>query len=70
MSRLGDYTVTKMNGKFMATKGVLTIIALTRTECGHGGEKKTYKKISEKYGNIPRTIIQQYIKRCERCVEK
>ena len=67
----GVHKVTKMNGKYMATKeGVLTIIALTHTECGHGGEKKTYKKISEKYGNIPRTIIQQYIKRCERCVEK
>ena len=37
---------------------------------GHGGAKKTYKKISEQDGNIPGSIVSQYILHCKRCAEK
>ena len=33
-------------------------------------EKKTHKKIQDKFANIPRYLVQEYIKRCERCAEK
>ncbi|KAI6649664.1 KRAB-A domain-containing protein 2-like [Oopsacas minuta] len=63
--------VTKRNGKYMATKEeVINIIFSMHIATGHGGEKKTHKKIQDKFANIPRYLVQEYIKRCERCVEK
>lgn len=59
------------DGRIMATKpNVFTIIKDLHTACGHKGEKKTYKKISEHYANIPMTVIKSFISQCERCAEK
>ena len=67
----GKEKVKKNNGKYMVTKdSVKEIIQEAHYNTGHGGVKKTYMKISELYGNIPRSIVSQYILQCERCVEK
>ena len=63
--------VKKNNGKYMATKESVTgIIQQAHFNTGLGGEKKTYMKICEQYGNILRSIVSQYIIHCEWCVEK
>ena len=50
--------VRKNNGKYMATKESVTrIIQEAHFNTGHGGVKKTYKKITELYTNIPRSIV-------------
>ena len=69
---IGSVTkVTKRNGKYMATKEeVINVIFSMHIATGHGGEKKTHKKIQDKFANIPRYLVQEYIKRCERCAEK
>lgn len=55
----------------MASKPkVCSIIKDLHTACGHKGEKKTYKKIAEHYGNIPMTVIKSFIRQCGRCAEK
>ena len=52
----------KSNGKHMATgQSVVDIMRQAHTETGHGGEKKTHKKISGKYANILRSLVSQYI---------
>jgi hypothetical protein len=63
--------ITKKDSRIMATKdNAITIFRDIHLSTGHKGEKKTYKKISEHFANIPRHIVGQYIKQCERCVEK
>ena len=63
--------VTKKDGKYMVTKEtVVELIRHAHTETLHGGEKKTHKKLLEKYANISRSLISSYISRCARCVEK
>ncbi|KAI6660088.1 KRAB-A domain-containing protein 2-like [Oopsacas minuta] len=58
--------VTKRNGKCMATKEeVINIIFSMHIATGHGGEK-----IQDKFANILRYLVQEYIKRCKRCAEK
>ncbi|XP_066978935.1 KRAB-A domain-containing protein 2-like [Macrobrachium rosenbergii] len=55
----------------MASKESVTgIIQEAQVNTSHGGEKKTYKKANEHYGNTPRAVVSQYIFRYERCVEK
>ena len=50
----------------MATKEeVINVIFSMHIATDHGGEKKTHKKIQEKLANIPRYLVQGYIKRCE-----
>ena len=67
----GIQKVAKHNGKYMATKNdVVNIIRTMHIETGHGGEKKTHKKLQDMYANIPRSLVQEYIKHCERCAEK
>ena len=59
------------NNRVMATKeSVYSIIKDIHVSIGHGGERKTFKKISENYANIPRTIVEEFIRNCERCIEK
>lgn len=63
--------VLKSNSLLMATKeSVVTAIKDTHASIGHLGEKKTYKKLCENYGNIPRKVVVEYIRQCERCAEK
>ena len=55
----------------MATKEeVINVIFSMHIATGHGGEKKTHKKIQDKFANNPRYLVQEYIKRCERCAEE
>ncbi|XP_068241035.1 KRAB-A domain-containing protein 2-like [Palaemon carinicauda] len=63
-------TVKKKNGKYMATKESVIGIIQAHINTGHGGDKKTYKEVCEKYGNVPRSIVSLYIVQCERFVEK
>ena len=37
---------------------------------GHAGQRKTYKKISENYANIPRKLVASFIQNCECRIEK
>ena len=63
--------VAKHNDKYMAHKDeVINIIRTFHLETSHGGEKKTHKKLQDQYCNIPKSLVQEYIKHCERCVEK
>ena len=55
----------------MATEEeVINVIFSMHIAKGHGGGKKTHKKIQDKFANIPRYLVQENIKRCERCAEK
>lgn len=47
----------------------MNIIHGFHTETSHGGEKKTYKNLSDLHASISGSLIQQYIKRSERCTE-
>ena len=77
---LRSYKLTSLGGvgkimnlkdQYMATKeSALDIIRQAHISTGHGGERKTHIKISEKYGNIPRRLVKRYIRSCERCIEK
>ena len=63
--------MAKHNDKYMAHKDeVINIIRTFYLETSHGGEKKTHKKLQDQYCNIPKSLVQEYIKHCERCVEK
>lgn len=64
--------VTKKSNKIVATKeSVLNIIKdLHEGKTIHKGQKKTYLVIKELYSNISREIVIEYVKQCERCVEK
>ncbi|XP_041063986.1 KRAB-A domain-containing protein 2-like [Carcharodon carcharias] len=58
--------VTKSNGEYVATKeAILDIMRQAHIETGHGGEKKSQNKLSEKYANIPLLLIGQYISHFE-----
>ena len=73
LSNLAGVTkiVTKKDGRFMTTKeSVISIISGIHLSTGHKGETKTHKKIIENYANIPRRIVSEFIKQCERCTEK
>ena len=60
--------VAKHNDKYMAHKDeVINIIRTFHLETSHGGEKKTHKKLQDQYCNIPKSLVQEYIKHCERC---
>ncbi|KAL1488341.1 hypothetical protein ABEB36_014818 [Hypothenemus hampei] len=55
----------------MATRNnEFTIIEDIHRACGHKGEKKTHKKVSEHYANIPISSVKKVIAQCERCAEK
>ena len=57
--------------KYMANKDeVINLIRTVHCETGHGGERKTHKKLLDLYCNIPRNLVHEYIQHCERCVEK
>jgi hypothetical protein len=63
--------ITKKDSRIMATKdNVIIILRDIHLSTGHEGKKKTYKNISVNFANIPRHIIGQYIKQCERCMQK
>jgi hypothetical protein len=64
--------ITKKDSHIMATKDNAITILHTHIHLstGHKGEKNTYKNIGENFANIPRHIVGQYIKQCERCTEK
>ena len=73
ISSLGTITkiVSKKDNRLFATKdAVLGIIKEIHVAIGHKGERKTHKKILESYANVPRTIVLEFIKQCERCIEK
>lgn len=73
ISNLGNITkvVNKKDNRIFATKEtVLAVIKEIHVAINHKGERKTHKKISESYANIPRKIVLEFIKQCERCVEK
>lgn len=66
-----DKVISKKDSRLLATKeNVLNIIKDIHVSCGHKGEKKTHQKVSENYSNISRKIVTEFIKQCERCVEK
>ena len=57
--------------KIMATKKtVLSIINDMYAACEHIWQKKTHKKLSEHYANIPISFVKMFIEQCERCIEK
>jgi len=57
--------------KLMATiESFSTIVKDVHVSIGHKGETKTYKKLQQKYSNIPLTVVRQFITKCERCAEK
>ena len=63
--------VAKHNDKYMAHKEeVVSIIRTFHLETSYGGEKKTHRKLQDQYCNIPKSLVQEYIKHCDRCVEK
>lgn len=73
LSNLGKITKvmkTKDNCLFATKDSVLSIISDIHIAIGHKGERKTHKKILESYANIPRKIVLEFIKNCERCIEK
>lgn len=73
ISNLGniDKVVSKKDNWIFATKhSDLGIIEEVQLAVSHKGERKTHKKICECYANISRKIVLEFIKHCERCVEK
>jgi len=57
--------------KIMATKKtVLSIINDMYAACEHKWQKKTHKKLSKHYANIPISFVKMFIEQCERCIEK
>lgn len=63
--------INKKDNRIFVTKdSVLGIIKEVHTALTHKGERKTHKKIAESYANIPRKLVSEFIKQCERCVEK
>lgn len=63
--------VSKNDRLIFATKeNVLDIIKSIHSAINHLGLKKTYAKISESYANIKRELVAEYLKQCERCIEK
>ena len=68
---LGGVDKVAKNDKYMANKDEVTnLIRTVHCETGHGGERKTHKKLLDLYCNIPRNLVHEYIQHCERCVEK
>ena len=68
---LGGVDKVAKNDKYMANKDeVKNLIRTVHCETGHGGERKTHKKLLDLYCNIPRNLVHEYIQHCERCVEK
>lgn len=66
-----EKVVLKKDARLIATKeNVLNIIRDYHVTNNHVGEKKTYLKICENYGNVSRKLVGEFIKQCERCVEK
>ena len=42
----------------------------THANCWHKGQKKTHKKVSEHYANIPISLVKMFIEQCERRTKK
>lgn len=63
--------VLKSGERVIATReSVVTMIKDNHVSIGHKGEWKTHKKILENYSNVSRALVSEFIKNCERCVEK
>lgn len=61
----------KKDQKIMAaSETFVNIIRDMHVAAGHKGERKTHKKISEHYSNIPMSAVKEFITNCERCAEK
>lgn len=62
--------VKKSDCVMATTENVFMIIKNVHESCGHKGDRKTHQKICESHANIPRKLVSQYIRQCERCIEK
>jgi hypothetical protein len=58
-----------MANTWLHEKFVVEIIQKAHIEIGHGGGK-TYKNVSEKFANVPRSVVAAFITQCDRCIEK
>ena len=68
---LGGVNKVAKNEKYMANKDeVINLIRTVCSETGHGGERKTNKKLLDLYCNSIRNLVHEYIQHCETCVEK
>ena len=48
---------------------MISIISTIHLSTGHKGETKSQKNIMENYANIPRQIMSEFTKQCQRCTE-
>ncbi|CAF0787964.1 unnamed protein product [Didymodactylos carnosus] len=55
---------------FVSIEEMFDIIDFTHKKMNHGGRDRLWPILSKQYANIPREVIQTYLKMCDYCVKR